>query len=315
MTKSCKPWPVFTILNQSTVHKTFSHTRNMNAAAITIFEVGPRDGLQNESAQIPTRDKIALIESLAEAGLKKIEAGSFVSPKWVPQMKDTPQVLHGIRRKDGVTYAALTPNKMGYQFAREARTDEVAVFAAASESFSQKNINCSIAASIERYKVIMDLAMKDNVPVRGYVSCVAGCPYEGKIAPAAVAEVVDQLLDMGCYEVSLGDTIGVGTPTSIAEMLKKVLQITSADKLAGHYHDTYQHALENIMTSIEFGITTYDSAIGGLGGCPYAPGAKGNVNTLTVVKQLNERGHQTGINISKLTPIAEFAKSLLTTNT
>ncbi|MEJ2177174.1 MAG: hydroxymethylglutaryl-CoA lyase [Gammaproteobacteria bacterium] len=280
---------------------------------VQIFEVGPRDGLQNEQAKIPSEQKIELVNLLSEAGLSKIEVTSFVSPKWVPQMKDAPVVMGGIRRKPGVIYAALTPNKMGYQFARKANADEVAVFAAASETFSQRNINCSIVESIERFRPVMEAAAADGVPVRGYVSCAVACPYEGNIEPRAVAQVTKKLLDIGCYEVSLGDTIGAGRPQTIAAMLDAVLETADASNLAGHYHDTGDHALDNIETSLDKGIRTFDSAIGGLGGCPYAPGAKGNVSTLKVVELLHAKGFRTGVDLGALKEIETFVSGLLAT--
>ena len=279
---------------------------------VQIFEVGPRDGLQNEQAKIPSEQKIELVNLLSEAGLSKIEVTSFVSPKWVPQMKDAPVVMSGIRRKPGVIYTALTPNKMGYQFARKAGADEVAIFAAASETFSHRNINCGIAESIERFRPVMEAAAADHVPVRGYVSCVVACPYEGTIEPRAVADVTKRLLDIGCYEVSLGDTIGAGSPQTIATMLDAALEIADAKNLAGHYHDTGNHALDNIETSLEKGIRTFDSAIGGLGGCPYAPGAKGNVSTLKVAELLHAKGFKTGVDLDALKKIETFVSEILT---
>ncbi len=278
---------------------------------VQIFEVGPRDGLQNEKAKIKPEPKVQLVNMLSEAGFSKIEVTSFVSPKWVPQMKDAPIVMGGIERHQGVTYAALTPNKMGYQFAQKAQADEVAIFAAASESFSQHNINCSIAESLERFIPVLELAKQDGKLVRGYISCVVGCPYEGEINPAAVAEITEKLLALGCYEVSLGDTIGSGTPETIAKMLETTLAIAPAEKLAGHYHDTSNNALDNIAVSLDMGIRTFDSAIGGLGGCPYAPGAKGNVSTSKVVKLLHEKGFTTGIDVSALESIEVFVAEML----
>ncbi len=278
---------------------------------VQIFEVGPRDGLQNEKAKIPTERKIELVDRLSDAGFTKIEVTSFVSPKWVPQMKDAPKVMAGIQRKPGVTYAALTPNKMGYQFARQSNVDEVAIFAAASETFSQKNINCSIDESIDRFRPIMEAAATDGVPVRGYISCVVGCPYEGEVDPKVVADVTRKLLEIGCYEVSLGDTIGCGTPDTIATMLDAALDVTTPDKLAGHYHDTNNQALANIEVSVAKGLRTFDSAAGGLGGCPYAPGAKGNVATSAVVQMLHERGFETGINVDDLAEIDRYVSTLV----
>ena len=279
---------------------------------VQIFEVGPRDGLQNEKAKIKPESKVMLVNMLSQAGFSKIEVTSFVSPKWVPQMKDAPIVMGGIERHQGVTYAALTPNKMGYQFAQKAMADEVAIFAAASETFSQHNINCSIAESLERFKPVLELAKHDGKPVRGYISCVAGCPYEGEINPGSVAEITEKLLALGCYEVSLGDTIGSGTPETIAKMLEAVLSVAPTAKLAGHYHDTGHNALDNIAVSLELGIRTFDSAIGGLGGCPYAPGAKGNVSTSKVVNMLHDKGFTTGIDASALAAIEIFVKEMLT---
>lgn len=278
---------------------------------VQIFEVGPRDGLQNEKAKISTEQKIELVDRLSGAGFSRIEVTSFVSPKWVPQMKDAPKVMAGIRRAPGVRYAALTPNRMGYQFARRAGADEVAIFAAASEAFSRRNINCGIDESIERFRSVMELAGADGVPVRGYVSCVAGCPYEGEVAPRAVADVTRKLLDLGCYEVSLGDTIGSGTPESIGAMLDAVLGAAPADRLAGHYHDTGNRAIANIEISLERGLRTFDSSIGGLGGCPYAPGAKGNVSTGAVVRLLHAGGYRTGIDEAKLPDIEQFVATLV----
>lgn len=278
---------------------------------VQIFEVGPRDGLQNEKAKISTERKVELVDRLSDAGFSRIEVTSFVSPKWVPQMKDAPKVMAGIRRVPGVRYAALTPNRMGYQFARRAGADEVAIFAAASETFSRRNINCGIDESIERFRSVMELAGTDGVPVRGYVSCVAGCPYEGEVAPRAVADVTRKLLELGCYEVSLGDTIGSGTPESIGAMLDAALGAAPADKLAGHYHDTGNRAIANIEVSLEKGLRTFDSSIGGLGGCPYAPGAKGNVSTGAVVRLLHAGGYRTGIDEAKLPDIEQFVATLV----
>ncbi len=280
------------------------------APQVTIFEVGARDGLQNEKIQIPTADKITLVNLLSDTGLRKIEAASFVSPKWVPQMADATEVMAGINRKAGVSYAALTPNVQGYERAKAAGVDEVAVFASASEGFSQHNINCSIAESIQRFTELIALARQDDMPVRGYVSCVVACPYEGVVQPEAVADVVQQLLDAGCYEVSLGDTIGAGDPESIAAMLDKVLQVADARQLAGHYHDTGEKALANIRVSLDKGLRTFDSAAGGLGGCPYAPGAKGNVSSNAVVAMLHELGYETGIDEEKLAQASQFVTAL-----
>lgn len=267
---------------------------------ICIYEVGPRDGLQNETELVPTQQKIDLINLLSDAGFRYIEATSFVSPKWVPQMADAAQVLSGINRASGVTYAALTPNLRGLESALAAGADEVAIFGSASETFSQKNINCSIDESIERFKLVAKAALKNRKTVRGYVSCIAGCPYEGNIEPDAVLRVAGELLSIGCYQVSLGDTIGVGNPDQISALLEHLFTSISGDKLAGHFHDTGDRALANIQASVALGLRTFDSAIGGLGGCPYAPGAKGNVSTLALVNMLERDGWKTGIDLQKL---------------
>ncbi|WP_421858670.1 hydroxymethylglutaryl-CoA lyase [Oricola sp.] len=273
---------------------------------VRIFEVGPRDGLQNEKAIIPAASKIALIDLLSEAGFSHIEATSFVSPKWVPQLADAEEVLTEITRRPGVSYAALTPNLKGFQRALAAKADEVAIFGSASETFSQKNINCSIAESLERFAPVMEAARTAGIPVRGYVSCVVGCPYEGDIAPAAVADVAGKLLAMGCYEISLGDTIGKGTPETIRAMLEAVVDAVPAEKLAGHYHDTGDRALDNVKASLAFGLRTFDSAIGGLGGCPYAPDAKGNVSTIPLVRMLEAEGFDAGLDMDRLLAAQAF---------
>ncbi|MDR8523131.1 hydroxymethylglutaryl-CoA lyase [Shewanella fidelis] len=266
---------------------------------VSIFEVGARDGLQNEKP-VTTKDKIVLIEDLAAAGLTRIEAASFVSPKWVPQMADSADVLAGIARHEGVTYSALTPNLKGLELALDANSDEVAIFGAASESFSQKNINCSIAESIERFAPVMELAKAKNVPVRGYVSCTLGCPYEGEIAVSEVARVSELLYKMGCYEISLGDTIGVGTPHKARKMVEAVAEVVPIDKLALHFHDTYGQALANILACLDTGVSVIDSSVAGLGGCPYAKGASGNLATEDLVYMLHGLGIETGIDLNKL---------------
>ena len=279
------------------------NTTQLNApqfpASVRIVEVGPRDGLQNEVA-VPLEAKIALVEALAAAGLTMIETGAFVSPKWVPQMADSAAVFTGIARKAGVTYAALTPNLQGYQAARAAGADEVAIFGAASEAFSQKNINCSIDESLARFAPVLEAAKADGVRVRGYVSCVVGCPYQGAVAPAEVARVAKALLDMGCYEISLGDTIGVGTPATVSAMLDAVLAVVPLEKTAIHFHDTYGQALTNIYVALSRGIAVIDSAVAGLGGCPYAAGASGNVATEDVVYLLNGLGIAHGVELQSL---------------
>ena len=272
---------------------------------VRIVEVGPRDGLQNEKQAVNTATKIHLISQLAEAGLKNIEAGSFVSPKWVPQMAGSDEVFSSISNTLQLAYpkaifSALTPNGVGIDRAIECDVKEVAVFAAASESFSQKNINCSIEESLERFKPVIQKAQSHNIAVRGYVSCVLGCPYEGAVSPAQVSEVTQQLLSLGCYEVSLGDTIGVGTPASTATLLNELLSSVSASKLAVHMHDTYGQALANILISLQMGISVIDSAVAGLGGCPYANGASGNVASEDLVYMLNGMGIEHGVNIDKL---------------
>ena len=260
-----------------------------------IFEVGPRDGLQNEARDIPVAEKIALVDKLSAAGFSRIEVASFVSPKWVPQMAGSAEVLAGIARRDGVRYAGLTPNMPGYEDARAAGADEIAVFASASEGFSRKNINASIEESLERFAPILEEARHIDLPVRGYVSCVIACPYDGAVAPSVVAEVADKLFSMGCYEVSLGDTTGAGTPDSIARMLLAVRNVVPVGRLAGHYHDTGGRAMANIDASLSLGLRVFDAAVGGLGGCPFAPGASGNVATEAVAAHLAALGYETSI--------------------
>jgi len=277
---------------------------------VTLYEMGPRDGLQNEPDLIATQDKITLVDRLSACGLKHIEVTSFVSPKWVPQMADAAQVLAAISRKPGVVYAALTPNIRGFENALAAGADEVAIFASASEGFSHANINCSIAQSIERFAPIMDAARDAGVRVRGYVSCVTDCPYDGSVTPSAVADVAAKLMALGCYQVSLGDTIGAATPKKTTEMLTAVLTQVAAQNLAGHFHDTQGHAIDNIAVSLDMGLREFDAAVGGLGGCPYAPGAQGNVATERVVEFLHAQGFETGIDREKLNAAAVFAKEL-----
>ncbi len=274
--------------------------------SVRIVEVGPRDGLQNEKGVISTDVKLQLIDKLADAGVAYIESASFVSPKWVPQMGDATEVITGLNRKSGVTYAALTPNLKGLESAIAAGVDEVAVFGAASEAFSRKNINCSIAESLERFAPVMELAKANNLKVRGYVSCVLGCPYEGDIAPEKVAEVAKTLYEMGCYEISLGDTIGVGTPLKAKAMIREVAKVVPVEKLAAHFHDTYGQALANIYAVLEEGVAVVDSSVGGLGGCPYAKGASGNVATEDVVYLLQGLGIETGIDLNKLVATGNF---------
>ncbi|MEM8771526.1 MAG: hydroxymethylglutaryl-CoA lyase [Pseudomonadota bacterium] len=267
---------------------------------ITIVEVGPRDGLQNEKQTIDVATKIELVERLANAGFKSVEAGAFVSPKWVPQMAASDEVMARIKRKDGVSYPVLTPNMKGYEGAREARADTVAVFGAASESFSRKNINASIEESLERFKPVVEAAKADGVRVRGYVSCVLGCPYEGKVPLGNVARVAKALFDIGCYEISLGDTIGVGTAWETRSMIRAVAEVVPVSALAGHFHDTYGQALANIAAAIEEGVRTFDSSVSGLGGCPYARGASGNVASEDVIYMLHGSGFATGADLDAL---------------
>lgn len=268
--------------------------------SVRIFEVGARDGLQNEKAPVGTQDKINLVNQLAAAGLKNIEAGSFVSAKWVPQMADSANVFAGMDRLPGITYSALTPNIKGFEAALAAGADEVAVFGAASEGFSQKNINCSIAESLERFEPVMNAARDAKVRVRGYVSCVVGCPYDGFIAPSKVAEVAKALIDMGCYEISLGDTIGVGTPGKVQDMIQAVSEVVPGARLACHFHDTYGQALANIYSALQLGVSVVDSAVAGLGGCPYAKGASGNVATEDVLYMCEGLGISTGVDLAKV---------------
>ncbi len=277
---------------------------------LTIFEVGPRDGLQNEARIIPTTDKIRLVDALSAAGLGKIEVTSFVSPKWVPQMADASQVLTGIARAPGVVYAALTPNLQGLRAALDAGADEVAIFASASEGFSRRNINCSIPESLERFAAVAAAARKAGVPVRGYVSCVCDCPYDGPTRPETVADLATRLLELGVYEVSLGDTIGSGTPQKVAALLKAVTAQVPKSRLAGHFHDTGGRALDNIRTALTYGLRVFDAAVGGLGGCPYAPGAPGNVATEAVAELAAHEGFETGIDHERLARAAMLAQSL-----
>jgi len=276
-------------------------------ADVTVVEVGPRDGLQNEANPVATSDKITLVDMASAAGLSKIEVTSFVSPKWVPQMSDAADVMAGITRAPNCQYAALTPNLRGLEAALQANADEVAVFASASEGFSQANINCSVAESLDRFKPILDTA---TVPVRGYISCVVECPYDGAVAPSQVAQLAGQMMDMGCFEISLGDTIGRASPDQVRPMLAAVLERVPASKLAGHFHDTHGQALDNIDVALKAGIRVFDAAVGGLGGCPYAPGAAGNVATEAVVRHLHRSGYATGVDETRLAAAAEFAQTL-----
>jgi hydroxymethylglutaryl-CoA lyase len=278
---------------------------------VTIVEVGPRDGLQNEPTPVPLAAKVALVEALAEAGLPVVEAGSFVSPRWVPQMEGSDEVLRAVRRRPGVRYPVLVPNLKGFAAARAAGAEEIAVFGAASETFSQKNINCSIQESLERFRPVVEAALAVAIRVRGYVSCVVGCPYEGPIAPAAVADVARRLFAIGCFEVSLGDTIGVGTPKATAAMLQAVMANVPVTALAIHAHDTYGQALANVLTALELGVRVVDSSVAGLGGCPYARGASGNLATEDLVFMLDGMGVRTGADLDAVIRAGEAICSVL----
>ncbi|MFW5395343.1 MAG: hydroxymethylglutaryl-CoA lyase [Candidatus Accumulibacter regalis] len=282
---------------------------------VKLVEVGPRDGLQNEAQIVPAAIKIELIERLADAGLSTIEATSFVSPKWVPQMADSAEVLRAVlsspRRRPQVAYPVLTPNLKGFDAAIEAGAQEVAIFGAASEAFSEKNINCSIAESLKRFAAVVDAASALEIRVRGYVSCVVACPYEGPVDPRRAAWVARQLFEMGCYEVSLGDTIGAGTPASITKMLEACATVVPIKRLAGHYHDTYGMAIANIYASLQMGMAVFDSSIAGLGGCPYATGASGNVATEDVVYLLQGLAVESGVDMGKLLAAGQFIASHL----
>ncbi|ALG67684.1 hydroxymethylglutaryl-CoA lyase [Beggiatoa leptomitoformis] len=278
---------------------------------VKLVEVGARDGLQNESQFVPTAQKIEFINRLSATGLSVIEVTSFVSPKWVPQMRDNTAVLTGITHQQGISYPVLTPNLQGFDMAVAAGATDVAIFAAASESFSQKNINCSIQESLARFNPLCQRAQQENIRVRGYVSCVLGCPYEGTISPQAVAEVATRLYDMGCYEISLGDTIGTGTPTKACQMLEAVATQIPLSQLAAHFHDTYGQALANLYAALTMGISVIDSSVAGLGGCPYAKGASGNVATEDVLYMLNGLGIETGVNLTALCQAGQFISHYL----
>lgn len=277
---------------------------------VMIFEMGPRDGLQNEASAISVADKIALVDLLSEAGFAKIETGSFVSPKWVPQMAASDCVFAGITRKTGVRYTALTPNMKGFEAAKSAGVDEIAVFAAATEGFSKANLNATRAEALARFEPVCEAARAAGIPVRGYVSCVTDCPYDGRVSPSDVAVCAEALFGMGCYEVSLGDTVGQGVPERVDAMLGAVLETGEATKFAGHYHDTNGRAVENIEVSLARGLRVFDAAVAGLGGCPYAPGAKGNVATELVASSLAELGYETGLDAAALDKAVDFAKAL-----
>lgn len=280
------------------------------AERVEIYEVGPRDGLQNEGRLIPVAEKLRLIGMLADCGFSRIEATSFVSPRWVPQMADAAEVMAGVPRRAGLGYAVLTPNLKGYEAARAAGADEVAIFAAASEGFSRANLNATIAESLARFRPVAEAAAADGIPLRGYVSVVTDCPFDGPVAPADVARVAAELLAMGCHEISLGETLGRGRPAQVAAMLEAVLEAVPAARLAGHFHDTGGLAIANIDVALEAGIRVFDAAVGGLGGCPYAPGAAGNVATEAVAAHLAARGFETGLDAVRLAEAADFARGL-----
>ncbi len=278
---------------------------------VVICEVGPRDGLQNEASFVSIADKVRLIDHLSATGLRYIEAASFVSPKWVPQMAGGSDVLARIERRKGVIYSALAPNLRGYEDARKAGAGEVAMFASASESFSRKNINCTIAESLVRYEAICRQARIDGIPARGYVSCVVACPYEGAVEPESVLRVADALLSMGCREISLGDTIGVARRDDVARLLSVILAKIPAERIAGHFHDTSGRALDCIDMGLRHGIRVFDASVGGAGGCPFAPGAKGNAATDQVVELLHSRGYDTGIDAGALREASKFMMHIL----
>jgi len=286
-------------------------TRHHYSSYVKIVEVGPRDGLQNEKTLVPTDVKIKLINDLAACNLPVIESTSFVSPKWVPQMADQCEVMSGIERLGNTTYSALTPNLKGFQTAMSVGVDEIAVFGAASEAFSQKNINCSIDESLKRFEPVLAASRKHGVPVRGYVSCVAGCPYQGQVPTRDVVRVTEKLFEMGCYEVSLGDTIGVATSSAIGKLLSELTCAVPVEKLAVHCHDTYGQSLANILSALEHGVRVVDSSVAGLGGCPYANGASGNVATEDVVYMLHGNGMDTGVCLEDLVKVGGFISDYL----
>ncbi len=268
--------------------------------SVKIVEVGPRDGLQNEVKSVPLDVKIALIEKLVDAGLPVVESGAFVSPKWVPQMASSSEVFKGVQKREDVSYPMLVPNMKGLEAAIDAGVEEIAIFAAATDSFSQKNINCSIDESIERFRLVVDRAIAQNMKVRGYISCVLGCPYEGEVSMAVVAGIAKTMMNQGCYEISLGDTIGVGTPGKAQAMVEQVSKVVPMDQLAVHFHDTYGQALANLHAVLQSGIAVIDSSVSGLGGCPYAKGASGNVATEDVIYMLHGMNIKTGVDMNKL---------------
>lgn len=313
---------IFKILQESKAHESILQTTARQLSilsflgkslpeSVTIVDVGPRDGLQNEKTQISADDKVQLIEMLADAGVPVVEATSFVSPKWVPQLADAAEVLGRIRRRSGVRYPVLISNMRGVENALAAGAKDIAIFTAASEAFNQKNLNCSVEESLRKFDDVVALAKKESVAVRGYVSCVVGCPIQGHVAPQDAALVAQALDQMGCYEVSLGDTIGVGTPASVAAMLSACIDVMPVSRLAAHMHDTYGQALSNILTSLQMGVSVIDSSVAGLGGCPYAKGATGNVATEDVVYMLHGFGIKTGIDMEKLLDASAFITGVL----
>ena len=282
----------------------------LSPPTVEIVEVGPRDGLQNEAAVIPTDRKIALVDVLSEAGFRRIEVASFVSPKWVPQMADSGAVLAGIARKETVSYAALTPNLRGFEGAMAGQADEIAIFGSASEGFSKANLNATRQEALDRFAPVAEAATAAGIPMRGYVSCVTDCPYDGEVAPGEVAQAVAMMRDLGCYEVSLGDTIGKAHPAQIDAMLLSVCQELPTDRLAGHFHDTAGRALANIEVALMHGLRVFDAAVGGLGGCPYAPGAAGNVATEAVMRHLAALGYDTGLDLALIEEAARMAQEM-----
>ncbi|XP_045528490.1 hydroxymethylglutaryl-CoA lyase, mitochondrial [Pieris brassicae] len=292
-------------------NKNYNRTITTSVPDIRIYEVGPRDGLQNETKFVPTEVKIELIHKLASAGLKNIESASFVSPKWIKQMSDGVHVMTNIKKIPDVNYPVLVPNLKGYDIAKKCNVEEIAIFPAGSEAFSQKNLNCSVKEGLDRFRAVAEQAVKDGLRVRGYVSCVVGCPYEGPISPTAIAKVTEEVLSMGCYEVSLGDTIGVGTAGSVRRLMKEVLQVAKPENLALHFHDTYGQGLSNLLAGLEFGIKTVDSSISGLGGCPYARGASGNLATEDLVYFLYGLGVNTNVDLVKLVEAGRYISNFL----
>jgi len=296
-----------------------THTKTFNkksfsqsaAAAVRIVEVGPRDGLQNEPSIVPTDVKVEFINKLSETGLKNIEVTSFVSPKWVPQMSDNAKLFQRINKAPSVSYPVLIPNIQGLEAAMTVGVKEIAVFASASEGFSQKNTNCSVEEGVKRIQKVIDVAKTQDLKIRGYISCIVGCPYDGYVKPAAVTRLTEELLKLGCYEISLGDTIGVGTIKTMKDMLKDVLTVTTPDRLAIHCHDTYGQALVNVCTALDFGLSVVDSSVSGLGGCPYAKGATGNVATEDVVYMLHGLGVNTGVDLNRLIAAGQFISGVI----